>query len=120
MQEQLQAIAMEGMHHPHPNPLLYALWVRWRERGNGQEQLQAIAMEGMHHPHPNPHPGEGDEAGAAQALFSGDHVNNKNFLGTQDWSRPELDSLLEQARRFRANRLGDELKGRSIALLFSN
>ncbi len=120
MQEQLQAIAMEGMHHPHPNPLLYALWVRWRERGNGQEQLQAIAMEGMHHPHPNPHPGEGDEAGAAQALFSGDHVNNKNFLGTQDWSRPELDSLLEQARRFRANRLGNELQGRSIALLFFN
>lgn len=47
-------------------------------------------------------------------------MNNKNFLGTQDWSRPELDSLLEQARRFRANRLGDELKGRSIALLFFN
>jgi hypothetical protein len=25
MQEQLQAMAMDGIHHPHPNPLLYAL-----------------------------------------------------------------------------------------------
>lgn len=44
----------------------------------------------------------------------------KHFLNTQDWSRPELDALLTQASLFKRNRLGDELKGRSIALVFFN
>ena len=44
----------------------------------------------------------------------------KHFLNTQDWSRAELDALLVQAARFKRNRIGDELKGRSIALVFFN
>ncbi|MEO6138167.1 MAG: N-acetylornithine carbamoyltransferase [Luteimonas sp.] len=44
----------------------------------------------------------------------------KNFLNTQDWPRGELDGLLIQASRFKRNRIGDELKGKSIALVFFN
>ena len=44
----------------------------------------------------------------------------KHFLNTQDWSRPELDALLTQASLFKRNPLGDELRGRSIALVFFN
>ena len=47
-------------------------------------------------------------------------MSPKHFLNTQDWSRPELDALLAQAARFKRNKLGDELKGRSIALVFFN
>ena len=44
----------------------------------------------------------------------------RHFLNTQDWSRADLDALLERAVRFRHGKLGDDLKGRSIALLFFN
>ena len=44
----------------------------------------------------------------------------RHFLNTQDWPRAELDALLTQAALFKRNRLGDELKGRSIALVFFN
>ncbi len=44
----------------------------------------------------------------------------KHFLNTQDWSRPELDALLTQAALFKRNRLGGELRGKSIALVFFN
>ncbi|MDH5821566.1 N-acetylornithine carbamoyltransferase [Luteimonas sp. RD2P54] len=44
----------------------------------------------------------------------------KHFLNTQDWSRAELDAVLAEAARFKRRRLGDELKGRSIALVFFN
>ena len=44
----------------------------------------------------------------------------KHFLNTQDWSRPELDALLTQAALFKRNKLGGELKGKSIALVFFN
>ena len=44
----------------------------------------------------------------------------KHFLNTQDWSRPELDALLRQAAQFKREKLGDALKGRSIALVFFN
>ena len=47
-------------------------------------------------------------------------MSPKHFRNTQDWSRPELDALLAQAARFKRNKLGDELKGRSIALVFFN
>ena len=50
----------------------------------------------------------------------GNAVNNKHFLSTQDWSRSELDALLDKARQFRDSRLGDQLAGKSIALLFFN
>ncbi|MFD0738566.1 N-acetylornithine carbamoyltransferase [Lysobacter koreensis] len=44
----------------------------------------------------------------------------KHFLNTQDWSRAELDALLAQAAAFKHDKFGDELKGRSIALVFFN
>ncbi len=44
----------------------------------------------------------------------------KHFLNTQDWSRAELDALLAQAAEFKRSKLGDQLKGRSIALVFFN
>ena len=44
----------------------------------------------------------------------------KHFLNTQDWSRTDLDALLTQAALFKRNKLGDQLKGKSIALVFFN
>ncbi|MFS8138600.1 MAG: N-acetylornithine carbamoyltransferase, partial [Thermomonas sp.] len=44
----------------------------------------------------------------------------KHFLNTQDWSRTDLDALLARAAMFKRSKLGDELKGRSIALVFFN
>ena len=44
----------------------------------------------------------------------------KHFLNTQDWSRPELDALLANAAAFKRTRMGNEMKGRSIALVFFN
>jgi N-acetylornithine carbamoyltransferase len=45
---------------------------------------------------------------------------NRHFLNTQDWSRPDLDALLTQAAMFKRTKFGDELKGKSIALVFFN
>ena len=44
----------------------------------------------------------------------------KHFLNTQDWSRSDLDALLTQAALYKQHKLGDALKGRSIALVFFN
>ena len=44
----------------------------------------------------------------------------KHFLNTQDWTRAELDALLAQAAAFKRSKLGDQLKGKSIALVFFN
>jgi len=44
----------------------------------------------------------------------------RHFLNTQDWSRNELDALLAHAAAFKRTRLGNELAGKSIALLFFN
>ncbi|MFS8063422.1 MAG: N-acetylornithine carbamoyltransferase [Luteimonas sp.] len=44
----------------------------------------------------------------------------KHFLNTQDWSRSELDALLARASLFKRNRIGSELRGKSIALVFFN
>jgi len=44
----------------------------------------------------------------------------KHFLNTQDWTRPELDALLVQAAAFKRHKSGDQLKGKSIALVFFN
>jgi N-acetylornithine carbamoyltransferase len=44
----------------------------------------------------------------------------KHFLNTQDWTRAELDALLVQAAAFKRDRLGSQLKGKSIALVFFN
>jgi N-acetylornithine carbamoyltransferase len=44
----------------------------------------------------------------------------RHFLNTQDWSRDDLDALLTQAALFKRHKLGDALKGKSIALVFFN
>ncbi len=44
----------------------------------------------------------------------------KHFLSTSDWSRAELESLLQLAARLKQEPWNDRLKGRSIALLFLN
>lgn len=55
-----------------------------------------------------------------QEISAGANMNTRHFLNTQDWSRNELDALLEQARVYRQTKLGDALQGQSIALLFFN
>ena len=44
----------------------------------------------------------------------------RHFLSTQDWSRAELDALLDQAAAFKRSTQGRALAGKSIALLFFN
>ena len=44
----------------------------------------------------------------------------KHFLNTQDWTRAELDAALAQAAAFKRSKAGDQLRGKSIALVFFN
>src|ERR1700712_3995834 len=44
----------------------------------------------------------------------------RHFLTTQDYSRAEIDALLDQAAAFKRSRHGQQLAGKSIALLFFN
>ena len=44
----------------------------------------------------------------------------RHFLNTQDWSRADLDALLDRARAFKQSKCGRDLAGQSIALLFFN
>ncbi|HEX5696852.1 MAG TPA: N-acetylornithine carbamoyltransferase [Acidimicrobiia bacterium] len=44
----------------------------------------------------------------------------RHFLNTFDWARPELQSMVDEARRFKDSPFGDDLKGKTIALLFLN
>ena len=44
----------------------------------------------------------------------------RHFLTTQDWSRADLDAALEQAAGFKRSKLGRQMAGKSIALLFFN
>jgi N-acetylornithine carbamoyltransferase len=45
----------------------------------------------------------------------------RDFLTTEDWTRAELEALIEAARAFkRGNELGRPLAGRSVALVFFN
>src|SRR5690606_37773706 len=45
---------------------------------------------------------------------------SRHFLNTQDWARQDLDALLAEAARYKREALGDDLRGRSIALVFFN
>ena len=47
-------------------------------------------------------------------------MNIRHFLSTQDCTRPELDELLAQAARYKRDKLGRDLAGRAVALLFFN
>ena len=44
----------------------------------------------------------------------------RHFLTTEDWSRDDLQALIERARTFRDSPQGEALKGKSIALMFFN
>jgi len=44
----------------------------------------------------------------------------KHFLTTSDWSREDLETLLQLARALKKNPINSRLRGRSIALLFLN
>ena len=44
----------------------------------------------------------------------------RHFLTTQDYSRAEIDALLEQAAEFKRSPRGQQLAGKSVALLFFN
>lgn len=44
----------------------------------------------------------------------------RHFITTQDWSRVELDALLDRAAAFKRCKLGKDFAGKSIALLFFN
>lgn len=44
----------------------------------------------------------------------------KHFLNTQDWSRAELDALLDEAATFKVSKFGQQMAGKSIALVFFN
>ena len=44
----------------------------------------------------------------------------KHFLNTYDWSRPELQAMIDEARRLKDSPYGDALKGKTVALLFLN
>jgi len=44
----------------------------------------------------------------------------RHFLTTLDWSRSELESLLEEARRLKTSPLHQNLAGKTIALVFMN
>jgi N-acetylornithine carbamoyltransferase len=44
----------------------------------------------------------------------------RHFLTTADWSRPELQTLIDDARAFKQTPFGDALAGKTIALLFLN
>ncbi|HET7930807.1 MAG TPA: N-acetylornithine carbamoyltransferase [Rhodanobacteraceae bacterium] len=44
----------------------------------------------------------------------------RHFITTQDWSRAEIDALLEQAAAFKRSPRGNQLAGKSVALLFFN
>ena len=44
----------------------------------------------------------------------------RHFITTQDYSRAEIDALLEQAAAFKRSPRGQQLAGKSVALLFFN
>lgn len=47
-------------------------------------------------------------------------MTHRHFLTTQDYSRAEIDALLEQAAIFKQAPVGTQLAGKSVALLFFN
>ena len=44
----------------------------------------------------------------------------RHFITTQDWSRAEVDALLDRAAAFKRSPAGTQLAGKSVALLFFN
>ncbi|GGD08922.1 N-acetylornithine carbamoyltransferase [Aquisalinus flavus] len=44
----------------------------------------------------------------------------KHFLNTYDYTRPELQAMLDEAKRLKESPIGEALKGKTVALLFLN
>ena len=44
----------------------------------------------------------------------------RHFLNTSDWTRPELQAMIDDARAMKTAPIGDALKGKTVALLFLN
>ena len=44
----------------------------------------------------------------------------RHFLNTFDWTRPELQSMVDEGRRLKASPYGNALEGKTVALLFLN
>ncbi|MDA7702662.1 N-acetylornithine carbamoyltransferase [Gammaproteobacteria bacterium] len=44
----------------------------------------------------------------------------KNFISTQDWSKSDLQDILDYAKVLKVNKFQDNLKNKSIALMFFN
>lgn len=44
----------------------------------------------------------------------------RHFLSTEDWSRDDLQQMIDRARAFRDSPQGEALKGKSVALMFFN
>ncbi|MCP2669426.1 N-acetylornithine carbamoyltransferase [Maricaulaceae bacterium EIL42A08] len=44
----------------------------------------------------------------------------RHFLTTEDWSREDLQAMIDRARAFRESPEGDALRGKSVALMFFN
>ena len=44
----------------------------------------------------------------------------RHFLNTYDWSEPELQTMLDDARAFKESPIGDDLEDKTVALLFLN
>lgn len=49
-----------------------------------------------------------------------DFMTIRHFLTTQDYSRAEIDALLDEAAAFKRSPRGQQLAGKSVALLFFN
>src|SRR5690606_18507930 len=62
----------------------------------------------------------GHRAGLFFGLFREPFMTIRHFITTQDYSRAEIDGLLEQAAAFKRTPGGQQLAGKSIALLFFN
>jgi N-acetylornithine carbamoyltransferase len=44
----------------------------------------------------------------------------KNFISTTDWTKQELQEILDYAKDLKINRFNNLLKNKSVALLFFN
>jgi N-acetylornithine carbamoyltransferase len=44
----------------------------------------------------------------------------KNFISTHDWSKSDLQEILDYAKDLKTNKFQNNLKNKSIALLFFN
>ncbi|NCU89013.1 MAG: acetylornithine carbamoyltransferase, partial [Proteobacteria bacterium] len=44
----------------------------------------------------------------------------KNFISTTDWTKQELQDILDYAKDLKINRFNNVLKNKSVALLFFN